>query len=169
MNLGIKKISEKTGFTLLEIKVITFLLVIFIAGFVIKSFWTSGRRSAVNYDYSVQDSLFLSIDSPDKGDVTGTSVKDKNVDYKQEVLDFRKPEFNTNRTNTLPAEKSIDINKAGKNNFEKLPGIGPKTADKIIFYRDKIGRFTKLEELLRVKGIGKTKFNKIKKYLYIEK
>jgi competence ComEA-like helix-hairpin-helix protein len=169
MNLGIKKISEKTGFTLLEIKVITFLLVIFIAGFVIKSFWTSGGRSAVNYDYSVQDSLFLSIDSPDKGDVTGTSVKDKNVDYKQEVLDFRKPEFNTNRTNTLPAEKSIDINKAGKNNFEKLPGIGPKTADKIIFYRDKIGRFTKLEELLRVKGIGKTKFNKIKKYLYIEK
>ena len=169
MNLGIKKISEKTGFTLLEIKVITFLLGIFIAGFVIKSFWTSGRRSAVNYDYSAQDSLFLSIGSPDKGDVTGTSVKDKNVDYKQEVLDFRKPEFNTNRTNTLPAEKSIDINKAGKNNFEKLPGIGPKTADKIIFYRDKIGRFTKLEELLRVKGIGKTKFNKIKKYLYIEK
>ena len=167
--MGIKNISEKTGFTLLEIRVITFLLGILIAGFVIKSFWISDDKNPVNYDYSAQDSLFLNIGNPDKGAETRTSVKDKNVDYKQEVLDFRKPEFNTGRTKSLPAEKSIDINKAGKNTFEKIPGIGPKTADKIISYRDKIARFTTLEELLRVKGIGKTKFNKIKKYLYIEK
>ena len=167
--MGIKNISEKTGFTLLEIRVITFLLGILIAGFVIKSFWISDGTSAGDYDYSAQDSLFLNIGNPDKGAKTRASVKDKNVDYKQEVLDFRKPEFNTSRTKSLPAEKSIDINKAGKNTFEKLPGIGPKTADKIIFYRGKIGSFTKLEQLLKVKGIGKTKFNKIKKYLYIEK
>ncbi len=167
--MGIKDISQKTGFTLLEIKVIMFLLGIFMAGFVIKSFWISDNKSTVNYDYSAQDSLFINSGNPDKSAETGASVKDKNVDYKQEVLDFRKPEFNTSRSKSLPAEKSIDINKAGKSTFEKLPGIGPKTAEKIIFYRDKIGSFTTLGELLKVKGIGKTKFNKIKKYLYIEK
>ena len=168
-NLGIKDISQKTGFTLLEIKVILFLVGIFVAGFLVKSFWISGNENPVNYDYSAQDSLFLSINTVENGAETKLADKDKNVDYKQEVLDFRKPEFNSAKSNTLPAEKSIDINKAGKNTFEELPGIGPKTADKIISYRENVGRFSKLEDLLKVNGIGKTKFNKIKKYLYIEK
>ena len=168
-NLGIKDISQKTGFTLLEIKVILFLVGIFVAGFLVKSFWISGNENPVNYDYSAQDSLFLSINTVESGAETKLADKDKNVDYKQEVLDFRKPEFNSGKSNVLPAEKSIDINKAGKNTFEELPGIGPKTADKIISYRKNINRFSKLEELMKVKGIGKTKFNKIKKYLYIEK
>ena len=168
-NLGIKDISQKTGFTLLEIKVILFLVGIFVAGFLIKSFWISEDENPVNYDYSAKDSLFLSIDKVERGAETKAKDKDKNVDYKQEVLDFRKPEFNSGKSNVLPAEKSIDINKAGKNTFEELPGIGLKTADKIISYRKNINRFSKLEELMKVKGIGKTKFNKIKKYLYIEK
>jgi competence protein ComEA len=52
--------------------------------------------------------------------------------------------------------------------LERLPGIGEITARKIIALRNERGAFGKLEELLDVKGIGKVKFNKIKKFLYIE-
>jgi competence ComEA-like helix-hairpin-helix protein len=167
--LGIKDISEKIGFTKLELNVIVFLLFVFITGFIIKTYWLSEKNKPVIYDYSKQDSLFLNIGNY-SNDIEGkTSAKDKKVDYKQEVLDFRKREFKAGNSNDLPAENSIDINKAAKSAFERLPGIGPKTADKIIAYRIKIKRFEKLDELLNVKGIGKTKFNKIKKYLYIKK
>jgi competence ComEA-like helix-hairpin-helix protein len=167
--LGIKDISEKIGFTRLELKVIVFLLFVFITGLLIKTYWLSEKNKSVIYDYSKQDSLFLNIGN-NSNDIEGkTPAEDKKVDYKQEVLDFRKREFKAGNFNDLPAESSIDINKAGKSDFERLPGIGPKTADNIIIYRNKIKKFEKLDELLRVKGIGKTKFNKIKKYLYIKK
>jgi competence ComEA-like helix-hairpin-helix protein len=167
--LGIKDISEKIGFTRLELKVIVFLLLVFIAGFIIKSYSLSEINRPVIYDYSRQDSLFLNIDNYGNTIDGKTSAENKKVDYKQEVLDFRKPEFKAAKSDSLPAENSIDVNNAGKSTLEKLPGIGPKTADKIIAYRNIIKRFKKLEELLKVKGIGKTKFNKIKKYLYIKK
>jgi competence protein ComEA len=49
-----------------------------------------------------------------------------------------------------------------------LPGIGEKTAEKIIELRTERGKFKKLDELMDVKGIGEVKFNKIKKFLYIK-
>ena len=167
--MGIKDISEKIGFTRLELKVIVFLLFVFITGLLIKIYWLSEKNKSVIYDYSKQDSLFLNIGN-NSNDIEGkTPAEDKKVDYKQEVLDFRKREFKAGNSNDLPAESSIDINKAERSAFERLPGIGPKTAEKIITYRNKIKEFAKLDELLNVKGIGKTKFNKIKKYLYIKK
>ena len=167
--MGLRKISEKTGFTQLEIKVLLFLLIVFICGVGLKHILKNPAEKPGDFDYSVQDSLFINAG---KGAINGkisSKDSDNNVDYKQEVLDFRKPDFNTKKTKELPAEKSIDINTAGKKTLENLPGIGPKTADKIITYRNKNGRFTKLEDLIKVKGIGTIKFNKIKKYLYIEK
>jgi len=167
--LGLRKISEKTGFTQLEIKVLLFLLIVFICGVGLKHILKNPAEKPGDFDYSVQDSLFINAGKGAINDKIYSKDSDNNVDYKQEVLDFRKPDFNTKKVKELPAEKSIDINSAGKNMLENLPGIGPKTADKIIFYRNNNGRFTKLEDLIKVKGIGTIKFNKIKKYLYIEK
>ena len=49
-----------------------------------------------------------------------------------------------------------------------MPGIGEKTAEKIIELREERGKFDRLEEIMDVKGIGEVKFNKIKKFLYIK-
>ena len=59
----------------------------------------------------------------------------------------------------------ISINSADLNQLSSLPGIGIKTAEKIIEYRNNNGSFNSLEELMNVKGIGKSKFNKIKEYI----
>ena len=65
-------------------------------------------------------------------------------------------------------ERSININLAGIQELVMLPGIGEKTAEKILLLRKERGKFTKLNEIMDVKGIGEIKFNKIKKFLYIE-
>ena len=59
-------------------------------------------------------------------------------------------------------EKPISINTADVEELTRLPGIGPKTAEKIILYREEHGLFQTLEELMNVNGIGPAKFEKVK-------
>ena len=162
----LKKFSERIGFTQTEIKVILFLIVIFIIGFGAKYlFIQKENENAKTFDYFTQDSIFESAGAVDSS-IGNKEIAEKVVDYKQEVLDFNKTNFK-NKTKELP-EKSLNINNASINDFTKLPGIGEKTAGNIISFREKISKFKKLEDILKVKGIGTSKFNKIKKYLYIE-
>ncbi len=55
----------------------------------------------------------------------------------------------------------ININTATIEELKLLDGIGEKTAEKIIEYRE-INEFTEIEQLMNVNGIGEGKFNKIK-------
>lgn len=68
---------------------------------------------------------------------------------------------------TQLAEGMININNADLGTLSQLPGIGEKTAQKIIGYREKNGEFKAVEDLMKVKGIGEKKFNKLKKYLSV--
>ena len=54
-----------------------------------------------------------------------------------------------------------DINIADAGQLEKLPGVGPSTAQNIIKYRQAQGPFVRLEELRKVKGISAANFKKI--------
>lgn len=62
---------------------------------------------------------------------------------------------------------SININSASQAELETLPGIGASTATKIIDYRNKNGKFKKIEDIMNVSGIGEAKFNNIKDYICI--
>jgi len=67
------------------------------------------------------------------------------------------------RTKALtPAPMLIDINTATMEQLETLPEIGPKTAQKIIDYREANGPFATIEDILDVAGIGPVTFNQIK-------
>ncbi len=61
----------------------------------------------------------------------------------------------------------ISLNRAGKEELERVPGIGPVTAERIVAYRDGNGSFQTIEELIKVQGIGKKTVKKLKPYLQL--
>lgn len=58
--------------------------------------------------------------------------------------------------------QKVDINKAGSDALQMLPGIGPALAERIIAYREEQGSFSKVAELVKVKGIGKATLQNIR-------
>lgn len=61
----------------------------------------------------------------------------------------------------------ININTASSSELQKLSGIGPAMAEKIIAYRENNGYFIQIEDIMNVDGIGENKFNKIKENITI--
>ncbi len=164
----LEKFSRAIGFTNTELKVLIFIFTVFITGLVYKYFFISHNSTEYkNFDYSSQEKLFQQ--SGDQILKDSMHAEDKNVDYKQEVLDFNKERFIKKGPKELPGRKSIDINTAGVEDLMKLPGIGKQTAGKIIELRNRKGSFKQINELLEVKGIGTIKLNKIESFIFINR
>ena len=62
---------------------------------------------------------------------------------------------------------TININTASADELVTLPGIGAKTAERILDYRQKNGPFKKVEELMNVRGVGEKNFLKLKDHLTV--
>ena len=65
------------------------------------------------------------------------------------------------------AATALNLNSATVEQLQKLPGIGPKTAARILDYRQKNGGFKKIEELMNVRGIGEKTFLRMKAQLTV--
>lgn len=65
----------------------------------------------------------------------------------------------------VPSKPAINLNTATLDQLETLPGIGRKTAERILEYRTKSGAFKRIEELMNVKGIGEKSFLKLKPFI----
>ena len=63
--------------------------------------------------------------------------------------------------------QKIDINRAEPWLLEALPGIGETRAQAIVDYRSENGPFKRIEDLLKVSGIGEGTFDKIKDYITV--
>lgn len=72
---------------------------------------------------------------------------------------------------TAPSKTAIrsrlDLNRASAGELESLPGIGAVLAQRVIVFRESVGRFQKIEDLRGVKGIGAKKFEHLKSLVMV--
>lgn len=66
-----------------------------------------------------------------------------------------------------PSGEKVNLNSATLEQLQALPGVGPAIAKSIVEYRTKVGKFSKIEDILNVKGIGEKKFQRMKDRLTI--
>lgn len=66
---------------------------------------------------------------------------------------------------TEPVSFPININTATLEELDLIPGIGPKLAQRILDFREEIGGFQHIDDLLDVKGIGEKTLDKIRAYI----
>ena len=66
-----------------------------------------------------------------------------------------------------PPSQPINLNTATIAQLETLPGIGPNTAKSIIDFRNRSGPFQRVEDLLAIKGISKSKLEKLRPYVTV--
>ena len=62
----------------------------------------------------------------------------------------------------------ISINEASREELERLPGVGPALAARIVEHRERYGRFRRPEHLLMVRGISERLFRRLRPYVTLE-
>jgi competence protein ComEA len=76
---------------------------------------------------------------------------------------------------TTPSERPagptapVDLNAATVEGLTAIPGIGKVMAQRIVEWRDRHGPFRRVEDLMKVKGIGEKTFDKLRPYVKVAK
>ena len=121
--------------------------------------------SKINLAYQLEDGQKLyvpNINDKEEIEYITEDVAKNNIVNNDGIVTDEK-ENNKNKTN-IESEKKVmvNINKATQAELENLPGIGPAIATRIIEYRNENGKFSSIDDIKNVKGIGDAKYEKIK-------
>lgn len=132
------KLSKNKGFLLI-------VLIVCVLGIL------TARFIQVNRDYRIRE-----------GDIsTDWKTKIEQAENSQETEATSETESGENST------VKINLNTASKERLMDIPGVGEKRAEEIINYRESVGKFTKIEELKNIKGLGGKTFEKLKDYVEV--
>jgi competence ComEA-like helix-hairpin-helix protein len=66
-----------------------------------------------------------------------------------------------------PPAAPLDLNSATVEQLQQLPGIGPTIAKAIVRFREKSGPLQRVDDLLAVRGVSKTKLEKMRPYVVV--
>jgi len=65
------------------------------------------------------------------------------------------------------AGQAIDINRASVEDLTEIPGIGKSLAQRIVDFRDEHGPFKRVDDLLKIRGIGEKSLEKIRPHVKV--
>ena len=102
----------------------------------------------------------------------GVDISDINlarllVDGEQILVGGNRLQSSKSVARKITVDNPLDINRATLAQLDTLPGIGPVTAQRIIDYRNKVGRINALDDLKKISGLGGAKFEEIKSLLRV--
>lgn len=86
---------------------------------------------------------------------------------------YENKEYSSSSKTALTTEESteidfpLDLNTATAEELAAIDGISGEDAYAIVKYREKIGKYTEINEIMNIKGIGKTKYNKLLPYVVV--
>lgn len=89
---------------------------------------------------------------------------EKEIESKYEA-DIAVNETEKVEQSSLTDVEKININTASRKELQKLNGVGEATANNIIEYRELNTAFDSIDDLVKVKGIGKTRLENIKPFI----
>jgi len=185
----IKDIFNRLNFTKSEKKVILILTLVLVLGFSIK-YVKLLLSSTGNYDYSkvteefykgsdkinkikyglvIKDTNPEEINLIEQETIIQDSIKERELEDRLKLVEdsIKKTKNKKSKKEDALEGKVININIATKEELMALPGIGETMAERIITYRRDHNGFKKIEDIMKVKGIGKKKFEKLKKYITV--
>ena len=64
--------------------------------------------------------------------------------------------------------ETVELNTATASELRTLPGVGERTAERIIEYREEHGGFEKIEDLMNVRGIGERTFLRLRPLIRVD-
>ena len=115
------------------------------------------RRTGINFYYSLPDKIEEQVESNidiSKWSFRSSSRSSGSSTYKT-------------KQEKLKGQAKINVNTATRSELMQLPRIGPKTADKILAYRNSYGSFRSMDDLQKIKGIGPKTVVKLKLYAVV--
>lgn len=138
-------IAFKIGVSREEYQFLSALFLISLSSIIIYSIWSVRETSHLSRQFARIDSVFQATNLEVISEDT-LSVSSKKPDPSRII-------------------KPLNLNRASLQDLTDLPGIGEKTAQRILEYRTEIGKFSSGDQLLNVKGIGKKKLSQIRPFL----
>jgi comEA protein len=151
-------LAHRAGFTQSEAAVIVFLAAVLLAGATMRAVQVEHAPVAIDVRQSLaeQDSVFAAEA------LAQVQASTDSLGSAAAVVDMA----GTGTANEALA--IVDINGAPSAVLETLPGVGPATARNIIEHRRQHGPFTRIEDLMEVKGIGPKKFEKMRQFITVK-
>lgn len=69
---------------------------------------------------------------------------------------------------TSPAAVPLELNRATREELERLPFVGPYMADQIVTWRERHGPFASVDSLVRVPGVGPATLRRVRHLLRVD-
>lgn len=168
---GIEKTAWRLGLTRAEISLIAMLIGFLVLGGILKNFRSVEKEAVLLKNVRQSRLQEVEVDSL----IRLATIEQQFV--QEEVTGEKKPDMKSTAREKAAERRvlknsfngTIAFNRAGKAQLQRVPGVGPVMAERLLAFRtEKGGRVVDFQEFLAVKGIGRKKLEILKKHFILD-